>query len=216
MKRIAILLALVLWSTGALRAQEAVGNVPHLLDAGELHPSLNADLEPKQWTMNVGVGVAAIQTIVADLYRPSVVPGGTTDWDRTIVPLNVNVNASCRVKRWLSFYFHLGVGYGTITCRNHSEEVLGVMHLVPVAFSTGIQPHYYTGRKVALYGLYGCSLQTTLRPMCYEPLGMGSMNTMLMFDMYPLCARFGGDRGVSFEMGFGSRGIFNLGYFWQF
>lgn len=169
------------------------------------------------WSMQIGVGIGTYQTIALGLYRPQIVPGGTTSWEKQTIPLNVSADLFYRAAKWLSFYGHLAVGYGSTKCSDKNKEVLGVMHQTPLALTLGVRIHYYSGPGLTVYGCYGCGYAALIAPKSYRPYQpMTLLESYLPVEFYPLGFLFGNKQGFSFEMGFGTKGLLRAGYFFNF
>lgn len=179
----------------------------------------NTSVGTNKWQLNIGLCADTWQGIGTILYRPDVVPGGSTSW-AVNVPLalfGLQVEADYQLRPRLALYANLVAGYTSVKCRNNSGALLGTMHLSPMALTAGLKTIYYRGGYLNFYGRYGLGLCGLLCPKSYPPVSTPDWIWIeSVIDIYPVCFATDGKWGGFLEFGFGSKGLTNAGIFFRF
>lgn len=187
--------------------------------AQEVAPQQSQAAKSNPWTLNLSVNLSAWQQLgmYEDWGFKDVVPGGTTSHDLDYIDLMASIDLTRHVVDWFSLGMRTTIGYRSYACYDSRGASLGTVRQLPITIVLAGKATYYKGRAFELYGNYGLGACFGLNVTDYywRPR-FGAYLYDLFGEFYPVCMNFGHKRGLFAELGFGSKGIANVGFFTTF
>ena len=198
----------------------AVVGVGTLLAQSEVAPVQKkiTKLADAKWTVDISAGFSFFQEYVLfQQWEENLVPGGTINQSIYSFPFHSGVDIYYHFTPRFALGLRTTMSYKQIDCFGVDGELLGHYVGLPTTVVVAGKFSYYLGRKFEFYGLYGLGLSMMLNVEDYHWRSTPSVGLRsYIVEFYPIGLRWGRKQGFFYELGLGSRGLTNLGYFVNF
>lgn len=135
------------------------------------------------------------------------------------IPLfNPNIEMTWKVTDWLSLGGRVAVGYSSAwSTFNKTGDVSRRISFLYPTLNAVANTTYFSRGGWTLGGSWGFGMTYMVTNQYDSDSGTNASSTIApMFDIYPLCIGYGGPVGLFVEWGWGSRGVVNLGGYFNF
>lgn len=222
MKRVLLLSAVLMAAISMATAQQVEfksDSTTHTVAFDVKQPKVRPSAKQFKWNVDLTMGSMVYNKLFLEEWKtaPDIVPGGTTDWHTS----GLNFFLSADIYRQLGPKFALGlrtsISYEQLNCYNAQDEVLGSVKTLPSTIVLVGKVSYYKGHEFEFYGLYGlgASLTINIDDFYWRPSPSIS-HAESIAEIYPIGLRWGRKMGFFGELGIGSKGLINAGYFVNF
>ncbi len=131
--------------------------------------------------------------------------------------INPNVELLCGVNEWLALGGSLSVGCAAAETRfEQTGEVSKSTSALYPTICLAATTRYFSSGRVTIYGSWGVGAMMLLSRQTLSSETNTQVGVAPMANLYPLCLSWGGSARGFVELGWGAKGIVNVGGFFRF